>query len=57
MLVQIDARFGHIDEALATVRTQVAAGFWKRYDLLLDPDWELLRADPRFQQVAAGAEL
>ncbi|MEA2727603.1 MAG: adenylate cyclase, partial [Acetobacteraceae bacterium] len=45
---QVDARFGRMDAALETVRSQITAGFWKRQDLLLDPDWTLLRLDPRF---------
>ncbi len=53
---QIDARFGHMDLALETVKKEIDAGFWKRQDLLLDPDWELLRKDARFQSLAQTAE-
>jgi hypothetical protein len=56
VLAQVNARFGRMDLALDTVRSQVEGGFWKRQDLLLDPDWELLRRDPRFQALAEGAE-
>ena len=53
---QLDARFGQMDAALETVRGQIAAGFWKRQDLLLDADWALLRHDPRFLTLAQSAE-
>lgn len=56
VLAQIDARFGRIDAALETVRSQIAAGFWKRQDLLLDADWTLLRRDARFLTLAQSAE-
>jgi serine/threonine-protein kinase len=57
VLTQINARFGRMDQALETVRSQIAAGFWKRQDLLLDPDWELLRGDRRFLSLAQSAGL
>lgn len=57
VLTQINARFGRMDLALETVRAQAAAGFWKRQDLLLDPDWELLRSSPDFMRLAQSAEL
>jgi tetratricopeptide (TPR) repeat protein len=55
ILAQIDARFGRMDDALESARGQIGAGFWKRQDLLLDPDWELLRKDARFLSLAQGA--
>jgi len=55
MLAHVQARFGRSDEALALVREQVAAGFWKRQDLLHDVDWWLLRRDPRFLALAQQA--
>ena len=57
VLAQIDARFGRMDAALELVRREIAAGFWKRSDLLLDPDWMLLRRDARFRPIAEGAPL
>lgn len=57
VLAQIEARFHHADAALEIVRRQAAVGLWKRYDLLLDPDFEVLRRDPRFIALAKQAPL
>ena len=57
LLAQVHARFNRMDEALEIVRTQIAAGFWKRHDLLLDNDWDWLRRDPRFVALARDAPL
>lgn len=55
IMAQINARFGAVDLALDAVRTQIEGGYWKRQDLLLDPDWELLRRDGRFLALAQAA--
>ncbi len=57
VLAQVEARCGHLDAALEIVRKQIAGGYWKRHDLLLDADWALLRRDPRFLQLAQSAPL
>jgi hypothetical protein len=57
VLAQIEARLGHLDAALEIVRKQIAGGYWKRHDLLLDADWVFLRRDPRFLQLAESAPL
>lgn len=54
---QVEARAGKLDTALEIVRSQIAAGFWKRHDLLLDNDWALLRKDARFMELARNAPL
>ena len=54
-LAQVEARFGKLDEALAIVRTRAAAGQWRRNYLLLNPDWAILRKDPRFRAIAEKA--
>jgi len=56
-LAQVQARFGLIDEALAIVATNVAAGHWRRNNLLRNPDWAILRKDPRFGAIAEKAPL
>ena len=57
VLAQIDARYGRMDDALALVSREIAAGYWKRSDLQFDPDWTLLRRDPRFRAIAEAAPL
>ncbi len=56
-LAQVQARFGMTDEALAIVKAQAAAGWWRRNYLLLSPDWSILRKDPRFRAIAEKAPL
>jgi hypothetical protein len=56
-LAQVEARFGMNDEALAIVQTHAAAGRWRRNYLLLNPDWAILRKDPRFRAIAEKAPL
>jgi tetratricopeptide (TPR) repeat protein len=53
----VHARFGRIDQALALVQANVAAGYWRRNYLLLCPDWARLRKDPRFRAIAENAPL
>lgn len=57
IVAQVAARTGRMEEALAIVREQVERGFWKRHDLLLDPDWHHLRQDARFMALARQARL
>ncbi len=57
IVAQVAARSGRMDEALAIVREQVERGFWKKHDLLLDPDWHHLRQEPRFLALARQAQL
>jgi tetratricopeptide (TPR) repeat protein len=56
-LAQVEARFGMIDDALAIVKAQSAAGWWRRNYLLLSNDWADLRKDPRFREIAEKAPL
>ncbi len=57
ILVEVQARFGQADEALAIVREQIAAGWWRRHDLLLRPGFFFIRQDPRFRAIAEQAAL
>ena len=57
VLVNAQAQFGQIDEALAIVRDQIAKGFWRRNDLLLNPEFSALQKDPRFRALAEKAPL
>jgi hypothetical protein len=57
VLVDVEGRFGMIDEALDVVKQQIAAGRWKRNDLLLHPDFIHLQKDPRFRALAEQAPL
>lgn len=56
-LAQVQARFGMIDETLAIVEAQSAAGWWRRNYLLLSPDRSILRKDALFRAIAAKARL
>jgi len=55
VMAQVAARTGRLEEALNIVRSQIEAGFWKHYDLMLDDDWRILRRDPRFLALARQA--
>ncbi|MSU23702.1 MAG: TIR domain-containing protein [Opitutus sp.] len=57
VLVEVLARFGMIDEALVIVREQIAAGWWRRNDLLFLQDYFIIRKDPRFRALAEKAPL
>lgn len=57
VMAQVAARSGRMEEALKIVRDQVAAGFWRRHDLLLDDDWRVLRRDADFMKIAQAAPL
>jgi hypothetical protein len=57
VLVDVEARFGMIDEALEVVKQQIAAGWWRRNDLLLETDFIHLQKDPRFRALAEKAPL
>ena len=57
VMVDIEGRFGLIDDALEVVRQQIAAGLWTRNDLLLSPDFIHLQKAPRFRALAEKAPL
>ncbi len=57
VLVEVQARIGRMDDALAIVREQIAAGWWRRNDLLLGPQFYFVRRDPRFRALAEKAPL
>ena len=57
VLVDVLARFGMMDEALAIAREQIAAGWWRRNQLLLFPEFFQARKDPRFREIAERAPL
>ena len=57
VLVNAQARFGQLDDALDIAREQIAKGWWRRNDLLLSPDWSELQKDPRFRALAEKAPL
>ena len=57
VLVNAQARFGQLDEALDIVRDQIAKGWWRRNDLLFNPDWSELQNDRRFRALAEKAPL
>src|SRR6202045_439481 len=54
-LAQIRARFGDVDSAIGAIPhlLEVPAGI-TRANLKLDPFWDPLRKDPRFQKLASG---
>ena len=56
-LVEVQSRCGLIDEALAIVREQSAAGMWRRNELRLCLEYHWLRQDPRFQAIIDRAPL
>jgi tetratricopeptide (TPR) repeat protein len=57
VLVDIEARFGLMDEALEVVKQQIAAGWWRRNELLFLTDFIHLQKDPRFRALAEKAPL
>jgi adenylate cyclase len=50
----VHARLGHKEEALALLERVLARGWGKRDWIERDPDYEILRDDPRFQKLVAG---
>jgi tetratricopeptide (TPR) repeat protein len=57
VLAEIHARQGRWDEALAIVRRQIKAGWWRRHDLRLHPSFYYLRANKDFNALAESAPL
>ncbi|HEY3756086.1 MAG TPA: TIR domain-containing protein [Opitutaceae bacterium] len=55
--IQVEYRLGARDHALQLLTEVIAAGFYKRNDLLLAPEWEKLRGDPQFHALAESAPL
>lgn len=57
VLADVEARFGMIDEALEVVKQQIAAGWWRRNELLFLTDFIHLQKDARFRALAEQAPL
>jgi tetratricopeptide (TPR) repeat protein len=57
VLVNTQAQFGQLDEAMDIVRDQIEKGWWRRNDLLLNPGYSELQKDPRFRALAEKAPL
>lgn len=55
--IQVEYRLGAQDRAFQLLSDEIAAGFYKRNDLLLAPEWRLLQSNPRFQTLAKAAVL
>jgi len=53
---EVHVILGQPDEAIATLRSVLAMGYGFGYTLRLDPTWEPLRGDPKFQQLMKEAE-